>query len=561
MKQEQIINSALWAAYGDALGFVTELGNESTFNYRLYGHREAWGERDWRRRIGGKGGVEAVLPAGTYSDDTQLRLAVSRAITGNGVFVREAFAKIELPVWRSYALGAGLGTLAAAENITKLGASWHSNQFKTPKSNYYGAGGNGAAMRIQPHIWSSTNITHPNVYLLDVLSDAIITHGHGRGILGAAFHAICLASTLKNGSPISPKMWHDAVHFLLNVPVIMDKELELSSIWIQQWQEDTKENFQTHVNTIVDEFRSTISMFDDSSSGSPASRYESFARKINAVGGKEVGSGVKTSILAMAAAYLFRNEDPEACLKAVAGLLHSDTDTIATMAGALIGASATQPPAHPVQDREYIASEAKRLANLSNGICERFFAYPSVISWRPQRAPLDQVYASKDGVYLAGLGKLELGETQYTTKTTNWRWGKLPFGQTVLTKSRPSIPESQQSPQVGVYEGPRAQQPPSAPLEPFGDKAPGRPPNYRRPESSYGNLLSSPAKMLEKKPKSNQTAIPGNTHLGEMVDRMEKHGFPPEEVGRAFLEIFARGQGMEALELLLLFYKKFQQNK
>ena len=158
----------------------------------------------------------------------------------------------------AYALGAGVGSLAAAENLIKSSANWHSNQFINKDANYYKGGGNGAAMRIQPHIWAATDIRYPKAYLLDVLADAIITHGHGRGILGAAFHAICLASTLTNGSPISPKLWREAINFLYDVPSIMEKELEMSSIWIQQWQIDTKENFKTHVNVIVNEFAEAI---------------------------------------------------------------------------------------------------------------------------------------------------------------------------------------------------------------------------------------------------------------------------------------------------------------
>ena len=71
MNQEQVINSALWAAFGDALGFITELGDAKVVQYRLHGQAQGWGEKAWRRRIGGKYGVEISLPAGTYSDDTQ----------------------------------------------------------------------------------------------------------------------------------------------------------------------------------------------------------------------------------------------------------------------------------------------------------------------------------------------------------------------------------------------------------------------------------------------------------------------------------------------------------
>ena len=96
----------MWAAFGDALGFISALANEAQLRRRI--------SRDvvettvaWKRRVGGKFGIDVDLPAGCYSDDTQLRLATCRAIRGDGAFDVEAFAKVELPVWLSYGLGGG----------------------------------------------------------------------------------------------------------------------------------------------------------------------------------------------------------------------------------------------------------------------------------------------------------------------------------------------------------------------------------------------------------------------------------------------------------------------
>ncbi len=70
-------NSMLWAAYGDALGFVSELVGDKVLQKRTGGeplnHLMAW-----ERRVGGRAGVTVRLLAGSWSDDTQFRLAVSR---------------------------------------------------------------------------------------------------------------------------------------------------------------------------------------------------------------------------------------------------------------------------------------------------------------------------------------------------------------------------------------------------------------------------------------------------------------------------------------------------
>ena len=145
-----IERSALWAAYGDALGWISELTDTAGLMRRT-GGAPLKEPIAWQRRIGGRWGVTAALPLGCYSDDSQLRLATSRAIRSDGFDV-EAFAKVELPVWLSYGLGGGRSTSAAAVHLSKRNSTWWSNTFK----GWSVSGGNGAAMRIQPHVWGGS---------------------------------------------------------------------------------------------------------------------------------------------------------------------------------------------------------------------------------------------------------------------------------------------------------------------------------------------------------------------------------------------------------------------
>lgn len=130
------------------------------------------------------------LPAGCWSDDTQLRLSVSRAISNHGFDV-ECFARIELPVWTSYALGAGRASIKAARNMEKGKQPWHVQYFP----GWFNAGGNGAAMRIQPHVWSSPGLN--GEYMRDVIIDSVCTHGHPRdNEIGFAVREIARRGTL-----------------------------------------------------------------------------------------------------------------------------------------------------------------------------------------------------------------------------------------------------------------------------------------------------------------------------------------------------------------------------
>lgn len=451
MNEKQISNSSLWAALGDAFGYITELGDESTFIYRLDGLSNQWGKSSWKRKIGGQYGCRVEFQPGTYSDDTQLRLAVSRAINADGVFQKEAFAKIELPAWRCYALGAGVGSLTASENLVKSGVNWNSNFFHTKNSNYYNGGGNGAAMRIQPHIWAASNWQHPNIYLLDVVSNSIITHGHARGILGSAFHAICLAMTLANKQPLSQPFWSETIPFIKNIPSIIEKEFSLSSIWLTQWQSDTSLNFSEQTSIVIDEFKTYIKEFTLHKQGTPKERYYSFAKAIGAVGGKERGSAVKTSVLASAAALLFKDEDPIQCLQAIASLFDSDTDTIATMTGALLGATLDNEPDFPIQDKEYIKKEAKRLFSISKGIKVESFIYPSILKWKSPRATLELVKEYENEFYIDGLSPINFFGKEYQNNTTIWQWAKTPFGQTILAKRRIGNFKAVHKPTYGKY--------------------------------------------------------------------------------------------------------------
>ena len=106
-----------------------------------------------------------------------LRLATSRSITSNGTFDLHTFSKIEIPVWQSYALGAGIVSKVAANFLSKRNNLWFNNIYKTEKADYFEAGGNGACMRIQPHVWSSATPNIPSSFLDDVIKNSLTTHG------------------------------------------------------------------------------------------------------------------------------------------------------------------------------------------------------------------------------------------------------------------------------------------------------------------------------------------------------------------------------------------------
>src|ERR1043166_8843099 len=225
-----VVSSMLWAAYADALGFMSELVDQAGLAERT-GHQSISSTSPWTYRVGGRYGCEVRMPPGTYSDDTQLRLATARSIGQHGAFNIDAFSKIELPVWLSYALGGGKGTKAAATNLARDNVSWWSNFYNSTDVNYLESGGNGAAMRIQPHVWCTDSRFNATDLILTVTRNTISTHGHVRALVGALLHAFVLADTLHAKELPPPTRWIEHLARFGGVASIIAKDEYLGFRW------------------------------------------------------------------------------------------------------------------------------------------------------------------------------------------------------------------------------------------------------------------------------------------------------------------------------------------
>ncbi len=442
-------NSSLWAAYGDAVGFIAELTDRSGLAHRTSG-KELEGLIPWQRRIGGRQGTTVQLPAGAISDDTQLRLATARSIRPSGVFDLETFSKIELTVWPTYALGAGRGSLAAAANLRKRSASWSTNFFSAGNAEYFNGGGNGAAMRVQPHVWAAPVDAKSQSWLPAVLANAVCTHGHPRGFVGAAFHAACLDHALRTASVPGPDEWLELAEGLIAIPDVAARDSDLSDIWLGQWEQRSKRTLAEAVTETIGELKKEIKLCaNGSSKSSPRGRYAEAIEAVEAFRPDQRGSATKTVILAALAAHLFA-DDPRGAVLAPATTLGTDTDTIATMSGAIVGVTARDAPPEPLADAAYIELEATRMAALAIGARPPRFPYPDFVSWTPPKTASDAVGVVGDALHVAGLGPIDpLDDDVYDGKgraAGRWRWSRTWFGQLLLAKARQrpnGLPDSQ----------------------------------------------------------------------------------------------------------------------
>ncbi|MCA1679008.1 MAG: ADP-ribosylglycohydrolase family protein, partial [Actinobacteria bacterium] len=353
----------------------------------------------------------------------------------------EAFSKVELPVFLAYELGAGRGTRAAVHWLGRREVRWNSNFYAGRGGRYVEGGGNGASMRIQPHVWVAPGF-RPDAYLPDVVRDAVVTHGHPRGILGAAFHALSLGTTLRNAEVPASSVWAEMAMYLARVPDLMASDEGLADRWLPLWEREQGSSWPEAVRETVSELNdlaARASKVIPGRNGKPvAEAYASLAREIGGLDPKTRGAGTISAVLAL---WLARSSrvDPVGALTVAANLRGSDTDTVATMAGALLGAVAEAEPPGALLDRDLHAREAARLDRIRNGDTVEDFLHPDSLHWRPPRTLSDAVGTTNGELGVAGLGpasQLSDPRPGNDSDSVAWQWLRLRFGQTVLIKRR-----------------------------------------------------------------------------------------------------------------------------
>jgi ADP-ribosylglycohydrolase len=549
--ENKVRRSMLWSAYGDAAGFITELASQDMVRRRV-GETRVTRLVPWTRRVGGKFGIDIPLPSGCYSDDTQLRLATSRAIRGDGTFDVEVFAKVELPVWRVYALGGGTSTKAAAQALAKPNTQWCTNFFQTNYVRYTDGGGNGAAMRIQPHVWSAPEARSKSDILRDIVRNTIATHGHMRAIIGATFHGLCLLHAIRKCSVPTPVDWVNVSKDLRSLDGIIRKDDDLNTLWLPIWEQETEMSLNVAIEQTLTELDDHISSaniaLDEIKNGHDRQQvYTDLVNSFNCFSRENRGSATKTAVLASFLAVAF-DTDPRALVETCVNLLDTDTDTIGTMAAAIIGAVASSDPPEKVADFPYVVEQARRLARLSLGQSVESFHYPDLLFWKAPGPEIDYIGRIDHNWAVVGLGKASpLGEPhrKATVEDSFWQWFQLEFGQDVLLKCR-TLPQAVVSSSLPIQNGNR-------------EKAMTAKESAKQSESkrfSIGEegVKTSPAQQAFNPGDRNKVPHKGGNvcsptandlSLDAATDAVIKSGFDPNVVGTQLMAFAERENGIE----------------
>ncbi|PHM22250.1 ADP-ribosylglycohydrolase family protein [Xenorhabdus ehlersii] len=522
LREKKVINSALWAAAGDSIGWISELADDEGLKRRIsdnYLQKPV----NWSRKIGGYSGANVNLPAGTYSDDTQLRLAISRCIRGNGEFDIESFAKIELPVWLSYALGAGRATKAAAINLMRKDTNWFSNFYKNNYIEYTNSGGNGTAMRIQPHVWSCKNLIERK-YEVSVIKDSLVTHGHLLSVCGAILHADTLQYALLNGKPASPVELEKIIDNFSAIPDIINSVYELKNFWLPNWENISRKNLYDEVERIRRESKEYLSNAVNAlkKTSKPSENYQAVIVALKCDKNERRGTATNTAIASSLLCHLFKDCSPYEAIISCVNFLGTDTDSIASMAGAILGCY-NDIPHWDIQDSDYIIKESIRLNKISEGNIATSFIYPNINKWQPPQTQSDTLVRNYEGnYYVIGLGTVNPIDNNISkTKTHSWQWMKFDFGQSILIKSKTGKVKTVEITQLRSIDV-------TQPDEPARKENSVQ--HTYRPEQNSFNYDSNESNDLD---------------IDEITTFLIKNGFNEQQLGRFLIE-FADKKGLES---------------
>ena len=359
------------SAIGDALGWITEFEKSTQSLNEKFGTERIDSFYTWKKNVGGRFyGFIDTIKAGSYSDDTQLLLAVARSIKKDGSLDNNYFAKIELVNWLDYARGGGRTVKTAANKIQRKSVKWFNNfyNFKVNGVNYdyKQSGANGAAMRVLPI--ALANLGNVEKIKEEIFCNSIITHGHPRAILGAMLYGYAVNQIILYRA--EDFNWEN---YITQIGLDFPKKFELSFInktelkeWLNDWNKATNQPFETVYNEIINETQNYLRLVFQSIKQNLS--VQETLKKLGCFDQATKGSGTSTVIAGIYLAIKFHDKPLEAIIEAV-NALGSDTDSIAAFTGGLVGAlhghNIIPEKWKSVQDIEYLDKIAETLLAIS----------------------------------------------------------------------------------------------------------------------------------------------------------------------------------------------------
>jgi ADP-ribosylglycohydrolase len=360
---------AFWgAAVGDALGWPQEMPGRRV-RQAVHEAAAAGSFETWQRRSGGRFMPhQETIHAGEYSDDTQLLLCTARAILRGRNWLKQ-LAHVELPTWSAYERGGGGATKRAVEILANGSLPWSREIDIDRRRQYFSAGGNGVAMRILPHALKGARDESFLLTARAIFLNGICTHGHPRALLGALAYGYAAWQAFRHSGT-------------LPYGYLLESALDDSSMWaalpeavdgFADWKDSANESLGGRLEGLWSQTTPELQrLLVTALSGIKAGALSMDNRILSELGcfdRKVSGAG---TISAVASIYLASKyaPDPQHGLVEAAFSKGADTDTLASMVGALLGTVSgldwLQTYRNRLQDESYLEKLAEQICGMDD---------------------------------------------------------------------------------------------------------------------------------------------------------------------------------------------------
>ncbi len=353
------------AAYGDAAGWPEEKPrfrvNRETSEPKL----QSALLKSWVRRAGGRFfSHEETINAGEYSDDTQLLLCTARSV------LRDRggwswFTRRELPTWLLYERGGGLSTKQAAECWAQGLPPWSTEKKNEKRKRYFEAGGNGAAMRILPHCFKNGPGNGFALIAENILANGLCTHGHPRALVGALAYGYAVWESVRLDPPMEYGYLIERLLSGVDEWSGLSVAFGAGNQWLQSALEFSDGTYRDLWGRTVDEQVDLLEKCQAAMKKGALSVDEAVLKELGCFDRSTGGAGTISAAAAVFLASRFA-ADPMNGVKVAALAQGTDTDTLASMTGALLGAIQGGEwlfdVRDAVQDSSYIVELAENVA-------------------------------------------------------------------------------------------------------------------------------------------------------------------------------------------------------
>jgi ADP-ribosylglycohydrolase/catechol 2,3-dioxygenase-like lactoylglutathione lyase family enzyme len=277
-------------------------------------------------------------------------------------------------------------------------------------------------MRISPHVIATIDDLNSTALIGRVLNDGVLTHGHPRALLGAVIYALAIRHTVQQQGAAE---YGELLFTLMRTREWADPDIAVGAVpvdWLEQYEEHSQIPFAASWRRTAEEMQQLLDLVSESLERSALADDEKTLSALGCFDPKVNGAGTITAAASFYLAARFSVRPSMGMLRS-AFLPNADTDTLASMTGALLGAlhgsEWLRPLCRELQDRAYIERLAGLLSmpDVSQTPASKPMPFPDGKTWLDEFSSTDTVSHFPDGRLIESATSRKIRESNNLTVT------------------------------------------------------------------------------------------------------------------------------------------------